>query len=151
VQRYQGNYHDPLARPTASVHLRAGLTPRWALGGTASAGELAADRAFAGAYLAADLHAIYYLLPESRLTPFVQAGGGVLVREAVERQRTDDQVFPYLAGAVGLELMATPRLGLSVSVGNDYALIDGLDGVTGGTGHDSVWSLRTGLTWYPFD
>jgi curli production assembly/transport component CsgG len=151
VQRYQGNYLDPLTRPTASVHLRGNLTPRWALGGTVSAGELAADRAFAGAYLAADLHAVYYLLPESRLTPFVQAGGGVLMREAVERQRTDDQVFPYLAGAAGLELMATPQLGLSVSLGNDYALIDGLDGVTGGTGHDSIWSLRTGLTWYLFD
>lgn len=150
VQRYQGNYRDPLARATAAVHVRHSLAPRWALGGALSVGELAAERAFAGRYLAAEIHTLYYLLPQSRLTPFLQAGGGALAREDVPRQRSDAQVFPTLSGAVGLELMATPRVGLSISLKSDYTLIDGLDGVDQGRIHDSLWSLRTGLTWYLF-
>ncbi len=150
MQRYQGNYRDPLMRPTASVYVRGNVAPRWGLGLTASAGELAAERAFSRRYLAADAHALYYLLPTRRLTPFVKAGGGVLVQEKHAAGPGGERPFPYVTGAAGLEMMATPQLSLSASLGNDYALTDGLDGAVGGAGNDSVWSLRTGLTWYPF-
>ena len=32
--------------------------------------------------------------------------------------------------------------------GNDYALVEGLDGVRMGRIHDNVWRLRSGLTFY---
>lgn len=152
VQRYQGNYRDPLARPTASLYLRHNIWPRWALGASASTGELAAERAFSYRYWAADTHVLYYVLPTSHISPYIQAGGGALLRERpATGDGSDDRVFPYVTGVAGLEWMATPQLGLSLSLGNDYALVDGLDGVKGeGTGNDSVWSLRTALIWYPF-
>lgn len=145
--RYQGNYKNPLARPGGEVHVRRNLTPRFAVGLSGGAGMLAADRAFDYAHINAELQAHYYVLPDSRVTPFLTAGAGLLGQEG-KFGPVGEHLFPYAAAGGGLELMATPQLGLNVSLRNNYALVDGLDGIDMGRFHDSFWSLQAGFTYY---
>ena len=146
--RYEGDYRDAEIRPGGAFYVRSSISSSWALGVSASLGELAAKDAFAQTHVAAAAQALYYLLPQRRVTPFLEAGAGVLVQDA--GLGLGEGVFPYLTAGAGLEWMATPRLGMSVSLGNDYPLYEGLDRVKVGRIHDNLWALKTGLTFYPF-
>lgn len=146
--RYEGNYRNALVRPTAAAYVRAGLTPRLALGLSASAGETAAERAFSTPHVTAEVHALYYALPHSRLTPYLTLGAGVLAQGPELTYGRD--LFPYAVAGIGLEYMLTPRIGFSMAMESRYALVEGLDGIRLGRIHDSLWSVTTGLTFYPF-
>lgn len=145
--RYEGNYMNPLARPTAELFIRGNLSPHFALGGALSFGELAAEDAFSKTHVAGDAHLIYYMVPRGPVTPFVSGGLGLLVQSDSE---ISGGLFPYVSGAVGLELMPSRRFGLSLAIGNNYALVEGLDGLEMGSINDNVWSLKTGITYYMF-
>ncbi len=141
--RYEGNYRDPLVRPGGRIYLRGAVAPGFALGLGTSAGTIAADSAFTTPHVTADVHALYYALSHARLSPFLTAGGGVLWQD-----RGGASVFPYVTAGAGLEFMATPGLGLSLTLSNLYPLREGLDDVPGGAVHDNVWKLKVGLTFY---
>jgi curli production assembly/transport component CsgG len=146
VQRVQGNFRDPLAEPSFGLVARWHATPRLGLGLHVATGTLAVEDGFAYSHVGGDVHALYTLLPGRPLSPFVEVGAGLLLQDsggAVERD-----LFPTLAARAGIEWRPVPAIGLHLAMGNDYALIDGIDGVRGGRGHDSVWTLRAGLVTY---
>lgn len=145
--RYQGNYLNPLARPTAELFVRGNLSHHFALGAGFSFGELAAEGAFSKTHIAGDAHLIYYMVPLGAVTPFVSGGLGLLVQSDSE---ISGGLFPYVSGAVGVELMPSRRFGVSLSFGNNYPLVEGLDGLKMGSINDNVWSLKTGITYYMF-
>ena len=146
AQLHEGDFENPLGRPTGSVYARMSLVPHLALGASGSLGAIAAEDAFNQLHTTADVHAIYYVTPRTRFTPLLLGGAGVLY----QFQSAGDGLFPYVRGAAGLEYMYSSRLGFSLMLGNEYPLKEGLDGRAMGTVHDNLWSLRLGLTWYPF-
>ena len=146
-QRYQGDYRDPQVRPAAAIVLRRTLAPRWALGLTVGAGPVAAEGAFDDLSGALDLTLSYFVLPRSDVTPYLQVGTGLRTREPHALDYGDD-LLPQLSARVGVEVLATPRLGIDLSAGTSYALYDQLDGVAVGRYDDSLWSATLGLTYY---
>lgn len=149
-QRYEGDYRNALVQPTGTASLRASLAPGLVVGLSASAGAAAADSVFATPHVAADAHVLYYATPRSRLSPFLMAGAGALLQEG--SAAWGQGLFPYLTAGLGIEYMATSRMGLHLALSNTYPLLEGLDDLpSGGRVHDNLWSLTTGFTWYfPF-
>ena len=146
-QRYQGDYLNPQVRPTAELTVRSPFSPRWAAGLTLDAGEIAADGVFDVLSGSATLDLTYFVLPTDELTPYLQVSGGVRTSE-LKVSRLGGNLFPQFAVRVGIEMIATPRLGIDLSAGAGYVLQDKLDGVALGRYDDSVWSAKLGFTYY---
>jgi len=146
--RYQGDFQDPLVRGGADLHLRGTLTPRWGLGLSAGAGELAADRAFSRSHVAAEVQTLYYALPHSRVTPYATVGGGLLMQRGHGSFEVGRNAFPYAMAGGGLEWMATPSLALHAGLHGNLALVDGIDGRDMGSFNDGFWNVRAGITYY---
>jgi curli production assembly/transport component CsgG len=146
-RQYQGNYVNPQVRPVGELMLQARLSDRFHMAGAVSTGEIAADPGFSRSTTSGDLFALYHLLPYSRVSPFLTAGGGLVVQDW--NGGFGDGLFPTLMAGGGIELMATPTLGLRLGYRFNYALMDGLDGVKSGRLNDSMWSVQTGITYYP--
>lgn len=149
AHRYQGNYRDPLVRPVFGAALRRSVTPSIGVGIDASVGKIGATGAFKSFVTTGGVQGRYHLLPRATTSPFLEAGAGLLAID-LGRLRPDfgRSLFPYAAWGGGIEHMADSSVGLNVAFRHRYALMDGLDGVTAGSGHDSVWYLTAGVTLY---
>ncbi len=147
-QRYRGNYPDPLTRPSGHVDALLKITDYLYTGLTAHHGQLAALRGFEKTYTGARLNVKGVLFPRLSLTPFLEAGGGVMVLEEDYFRYSWDDWFPYVGGAAGLEYMLDHRVGLNLAIRHRYALKDGLDGVKMGQFNDHIWSVGGGLIFY---
>jgi hypothetical protein len=123
------------------------VADRWAAGLTLGAGQIAADGVFETLSGTATLDLTYFVLPQNDVTPYVQVGGGLRTSDA-GLLRFGKNLFPQASVRVGLEVLATARLGVDLSAGASYAFYDELDGVALGRYDDSVWGARVGLTYY---
>lgn len=145
-QQYRGDYRDPLVQPVGEIALQARLSPRFHVGTAFSAGRIAADRAFTRTNFSGDLYGMYYLLPTSRLSPYVTAGAGLFVQDWAAG--FGDGLWPTATAGGGIEYMVMPKVGVKLGYRFHYALVDGIDGVSSGRLNDSVWSLTSGVTFY---
>lgn len=146
AQQYRGNYLNPLTEVTGEVQLLTRLSQRTALQASVAVGQIGADQVFRQTQWSGELLARYYLLPFSRLSPFVTAGGGMLVHDWQEGM--GDGVFATAVAGAGIEYMLSRGAGFNIDYRFNYALNDGMDGVRAGRFNDSVWSLRMGITLY---
>ena len=143
---YEGDYMDAIAAPAADLSVRRSVSPHVAFGAAFSLGEIAADGAFRARHVTAELNALYYLLPRSRTTPFVQIGAGMLTQP--NQWGAEMSTFPYVTGEAGIDVLVTPRLGLGVSAGNLYPLTEGLDGVQRGSVNDNFFLFKSRFVYY---
>jgi curli production assembly/transport component CsgG len=146
-QRYQGDYRAPQTRPAVDLAVRYPFADRWIAGLTLGAGQIAAHGAFDDLSGTATLDLTYLVLPHNEVTPYLQVGGGLRTSDT-GMLRFGENLFPQLGARVGVEVLATPRLGVDLSAGAGYTLQDELDGVALGRYDDSVWSAKVGLTYY---
>ena len=143
AEQYEGDFADPLVKPTAAVGLQLALRPAIAVGASAGLGYAAARDRFEKAYVATDVYGVYAPFPRAAITPTATLGAGVLA--LVGSGRSSDTVFPYGLAGLGAEAALTDRATLSLGLVGRYTLVEGLDGVDAGTRNDNLWSLRTGL------
>jgi hypothetical protein len=145
---YQGDYKNPQTNPAVSLGLRSTITPRWALGLEGTLGRLnAAENRFETTALSTNLQLTYYFVPRVQFTPFLRLEGGVQ-SQSPHSLTFGETAFLQGGASVGIEYMVNSRLGLSTSIGAQYAADDGLDGAIVGTYHDSIWQANVGLTYY---
>lgn len=152
--RYQGDYRRPLTRAGAEVYARGMLSPRWAVGGAVGYGMLAAEHAFGHHHMRAELHTLYYVLPHSRVSPYLSTGSGLLYQQQNDADAGlafGDNAFPYAMAGAGIEWMPRAQFGVSAGARWHVAIVDGLDGQSLGGAHDGFWSARIGLTYYVGD
>lgn len=148
---YQGDYALPQYRPAAELTLRyrpgAGFLSGFLNLGQ---GQLAAGpegRYFDQriAYAEAGLRAS--LFPHDRFTPYLQAGAGLTTRIASMWSRPTD-VLPHASVGLGLEFLATPRLGFHIGADNHVFFSDQIDQVKRGRYNDYYWAGRVGAVLY---
>lgn len=145
---YQGDYKNPQANPSVSLGLRGTLTPHWAVGLEGTLGQLsAAEDRFDTTSLSTNLQLSYYFVPRAQFTPFLRLEGGVQ-SQSPHSLTFGETAFLQGGASVGVEYMIHEQLGLSTSLGAQYAVDDGLDGAVVGTYHDSIWQADVGLTYY---
>lgn len=149
AQRYQGNYRDPLVRPVFGASALQSITPSLAVGLDGSVGKIGAAGVFKSFVTTGGVEGRYHLLPSASTSPFLQLGVGFLAID-LGRLRPDlgETLFPYAAWGGGIEYVVRSSVGLNVALRHRYALMDGIDGVTEGSGNDSVWYLTAGVTLY---
>lgn len=147
AQQYSGDYQNPQTRPVGGLRLHTALGDRWGLSWTTSAGRVAAEEAFDELTLMTEMQLAYYVLPHSRVTPYLELGAGATA-QSLDALSVQDDVMPHVAGGAGLEVMASPRLGVRAGLHTRYVLDDRLDRAAIGRMPDSVWGLHLGLTYY---
>jgi curli production assembly/transport component CsgG len=146
-QRYQGDFQNPEARGAATVGVRWPVATAWEVGLEGTYSRVAATGAFDRRAVTGAAYARYYPLPRGRWTPFVQISGGAQSRLNGDAL-SSEALSPVVGGDVGMQVMATRRLAVDVSVGLDYALDDTVDGRAVGSYNDSLWGGSLGLTYY---
>ena len=157
-QRIEGNVAGAEIRPSFRLRGEGSLKSGLGLGLEISGSHLSVPSALDQYYFGANLHGIYYALPQSGVTPYLRAGGGVLGLDVtptapgdmVDQGVTVAEWTPYVLGTVGMEWMVTSRFGFRVGLTNEYPLKSDLDGTSGGRWHDSIWHVEGGVTVYPF-
>ncbi len=149
-QKYQGNYSDPLMRPSLNLNSYLRISPRLYGNLNVHRGNIAAKRQFETTYTGAQASLKGVVFPELTLSPFVKLGGGVMVSEddPFRFEYDWDQMHPYVGGALGLEYMITDRVGLNLAMNTRYSLKDGLDDVQMGRVNDFIWSIGGGISLY---
>ena len=150
LQRYTGDYSAPSARPVAEATLRYQASPAWSLFANVGRGRLSAgpnNEYFNQRFAYAEAGGLLRLLPNDRLTPFLLAGGGATLRED-KVGPAYYRVLPHAVIGAGLEYLATPRLGISLTVDNHYYFSDQLDLQAIGRYNDYFWGGRVGAVFY---
>lgn len=151
---YQGDYPDPLMRPSWDAGLKYALGSHFALGFNYGRGQLATDRHFKFTISMMELYGQYYFNPLSRFTPFITAGSGVAVNETNAEIGNSwfndimDETYAYVTAGAGLEYLLNGRVGLNVMLKYNYLLNDHIDDVNHGRYNDRVWRGRVGITYY---
>ena len=146
MQRYDGNYPNPLVKPDAEMNITWHPHPLWGIGLEAGLGYIGAKNVFRKEYSYGGLKGTYYVLPYYKNTLYLTASSGVLLGRTGFNDR--DDLFPYISGGIGFEQYITPFMGLDFEFKNVYSLYDGLDGIKKGNINDMIWRGNIGLKFY---
>lgn len=152
AMRYNGDYSNPEIKAMADFGIRYSTRNNLAFDLKLGRGALATVQNFSTGINYAELNANYFFFPKLRYTPYLQVGGGVAQASDnigdIISDLTTDNLFPYVKGSVGLEYLATPRLGIDANASSSYFLNDNFDGVQQGRFNDYFWTAKLGVNWY---
>ncbi|MBX0289000.1 curli production assembly/transport component CsgG [Hymenobacter sp. HSC-4F20] len=144
--RYNGDYSRPQVRGGGELTVRyQARNPKFAGGIGLGRFELGAGDFYRETFNYLELSGQYRLFPRDRFTPYLALGGGVASRSS---QAAVGSLLGHIMGGVGVEVLPTDRLGLSLSADHHYYLTDRLDQLTLGKYNDSYWAVRAGITFY---
>ncbi|UPL47802.1 CsgG/HfaB family protein [Hymenobacter sublimis] len=144
--RYNGDFSRPQVRGGGELNLRyQAANPKFSGGINIGRFELGAGDFYRETFNYLELSGQYRLFPRDRFTPYITVGGGVTTRAAGATTQT---ALGHVLGGIGMEVLPTDRVGISLSVDNHYYLTDQLDQLTLGKYNDSYWALRAGFTFY---
>ncbi|WP_237586956.1 CsgG/HfaB family protein [Pontibacter russatus] len=147
--RYNGDLARQQVKPMAEAGLRISGRGSFAFDTRLGAGELGTARNFERKVIFGELNLNYSLFPRTRYTPYLQGGGGVLsVEDSFSGSIALKRLFPYVKGGMGIEYLATDRLGIEASVSSNYLFDDNLDDIDGGRFNDYYWVGKIGVTYY---
>ena len=156
LQHYVGDWNPGLGG-AGDLVLRASLADFFNLALHAGYGKLTTNNAFPNFHtslLNAELRATLLLLPGTRVSPLVYAGGGGFFYEVFDQ---DNRVMPRPDGGNyegwdglgffggGFDVMLAPTWSLTLTGDYHYTTSDGIDGNSAGTAPDGYFSGRAGL------
>lgn len=92
------------------------------------------------------LNGTYLFNSTSKLSPFLQAGGGILNREKNGKLLSfSNKWFPFASIGLGVRYMFNNTIGLNFSVSQVAFISDDLDNVNRGRWNDFIWKGNAGL------
>ncbi len=152
LMHYQGDYRNPDTRPMGDVGVKLSSKTNFAIDARLGRGILASERNFDVTINYAESNLTYNLFPKLRYTPYVQIGAGALVRGDkigdFFSDLTSKGLSPYIKGGVGMEYMATNRIGIDFNATSSYMLDDELDEVSQGRFNDYFFTGKIGINFY---
>ncbi|MGO4912120.1 MULTISPECIES: CsgG/HfaB family protein [unclassified Leeuwenhoekiella] len=100
-------------------------------------------------YGSIDLNAQFRLLPNDKLSPYLFAGGGIILgfsdsKQALNSKKTSGKI-QYGAG---IEYSIMPKLGIKIFAENNITFTDEIEGVVNGKRDDFYWNFGLGLNYY---
>lgn len=125
------------------------FTPHLSLNLAASGFELRNKVGYEQLFVAGDLNARIKILPYDKLSPFIYAGGGVMmpVEEDSLTSYSEDYFFKLQYG-VGLEYMLSDKWGLVGRVQHNFIFSDEIDHEVQGKRDDYYFDFSIGLNFY---
>ncbi|PKD19615.1 hypothetical protein APR41_03135 [Salegentibacter salinarum] len=141
---FSKNYLAPQLTIDYKNHIYRGL----ALQLSGSVFELNGGAAFTETFGSLGAGLNYTVLPNDKLTPFVQAGAGVLSRlSEIEISDAKSNFFKLQYG-LGMEYLITDNLGLKGFATHNITLSDELDYTINGTRDDHYFNFGIGVNFY---
>ncbi|MCO6478868.1 MAG: hypothetical protein J5I94_19695 [Phaeodactylibacter sp.] len=146
---YQGDYPNPILRLGAEAGITAVFSPGFAFHLGFGKSSLATEQVFDRKVTYFDGSVRVRLLPTDRISPFLFAGGGLMMPDG-EMPPNDvaSNALLKLNAGVGMEYFITDYLGLELAFDNNYLMSDGLDGVVNGKYNDFFYRSRVGVKYY---
>lgn len=141
--RYEGDYANPLIKSGYELGIDQTLSERFSLGLIFGTGRLGSAKDFDIKFSYGEIFVKYRFLPQSRFSPMVQAGIGMLFNKNFNNNKQN-----RLFAGVGFEYLITDNLGLTTSFDNNYLTSDTLDGIVHGKYNDYYWRSRLGMIFY---
>ncbi|AHM62729.1 curli production assembly/transport component CsgG [Flammeovirgaceae bacterium 311] len=145
---YRGDYADPVVRPLGEIGLRINRRNGLAFDLKLGRGTLATREIFNLSVNWAEIDLNYNLFPKLRHTPYLQLGGGTLVRDNIFSDFGAAGLHPYVKAGLGMEYLLTDRIGLDFNASSSYMLNDSFDEVEQGRFNDYFWSGKVGINFY---
>ncbi|QCX39313.1 hypothetical protein FF125_13020 [Aureibaculum algae] len=136
-----GDYADPQMGLQTTFGFKSFLFgPNFSFGVNGGIFKLRNKNIFNKTFTALDANLEYVVLPYDRLSPFVYAGGGIILNKDFEA--------PKVQYGAGLEYLLTKKIGLKVYGENSVLFDDDLDGLVAGKRDDFFWRFGLGVTVY---
>ncbi len=150
--RYNGDYADPRITPMAEAGIRFSTRSNLSLDARFGTGELSTQVNFVRRIVYGELDLNYSLFPMLAHTPYLQVGAGALfsgndIGDALGNLSVSN-LDSYVKGGLGIEFMATRRLGVDANVFSSYMLNDAIDEVERGRFNDYFWGAKIGVNYY---
>ena len=146
---YQGDFPNPQMNVGVEVGVNVVINPTFSFRFGTGQGKLVSENLFEQRITYFDGNIQMRFLPRDRLSPFVMAGGGMLLTntQGPNVDLGSNAIFKLNVG-FGMEFYANNWLGLELAFDNNYLLNDQLDGVTAGKYNDYFYRTRFGLKFY---
>jgi len=149
AQFYEGDFNSGSPEPLISADIDFSLTNKFSLVVEFGQSKLSATDNFESVMQNLDLKLKYTVLPQERLSPTINFGGGIAQGESTNTE-LGDQTFllPKFNAGVGLEYMITRKFSISLDLNYHYYFYDDVDGLDKGKYNDFAWDTSLGLKYY---
>lgn len=142
VTRIQGDYANPLFRPTFKSSLKYFFNPTINLSLSASWNKFDFKNRKSFEYLTFDANSEVYFLPKDKLSPFVFGGVGVGINQTSENRH-----FKFQYG-LGLEYLVSNKFGVRVFGEHNLTFSDEVDYLIHGKRDDYYYRFGAGINYY---
>ncbi|MCK5825337.1 MAG: outer membrane beta-barrel protein [Ichthyobacteriaceae bacterium] len=149
IMTYDGDYTGGMPQMDFSMNLQYSLNSNLAIILEGGYAKIAAENNFEASLINADLDFKYTLSPYEKFSPSILVGAGVFYRNDIDDKFNNDKtITPKLNVGVGLEYMATKKLGFSIDGKYNFLANDEIDSMEFGKHNDLIWELSLGLKYY---
>ncbi|MCB9288438.1 MAG: CsgG/HfaB family protein [Lewinellaceae bacterium] len=145
---YQGDYPNPMLQPGIEAGITAVFSPSISFHLGFGQSRLATEQIFDRKVTYFDGSVRLRLLPTDRISPFLFAGGGLMMPDGPAPNNITSNTHLKINAGLGLEYYLTDFLGLELALDNNYLMSDGLDGVVNGKYNDFFYRSRLGIKYY---
>ncbi len=145
-----GDYSPGEVRPIASISFGAAINSHVFLDSEIGYRGLTVRKKLDDKSAFSDLSLRYVFLPFDKFTPYISLGGGIDFNSG-SVGLSGDKIIPKVNGSFGLEYLFRKNLGVTVSSGWNYYLIDRFDGARNGRYNDASWGISLGMKLYLFN
>ncbi|MCB0382104.1 MAG: outer membrane beta-barrel protein [Psychroserpens sp.] len=137
-----GDFVDPMFEIYSHFGYKRFLSPHFGIDIGYHKFNLAYIDTFNEGFMSFDVNLEWTVLPHCRFSPFVFAGAGLNASNHFKETANKFQ------GGIGLEYIATEKIGVKLYTDYNYVLSDTLDGLEAGDSDDTYFRLAVGVNFY---
>jgi len=142
LTRINGDFINPDFNLNARLGYKRYLSSNFNLNLNANIFNLSNEDIFDQSFVSIDANVEYNILPFDKLSPYIYAGGGTNISNDF------NNISPKFQTGLGLEYLATDRLGVTAFVENNFVFSDNLDGLIRGKRDDMYIRVGLGVNLY---
>lgn len=152
-QHYQGDYGSGKTEALYEVFITNPVSPSFDLGVRIGTGTLTSQSRFTSTTTYVGMSGKFYMLPESRFSPFLIGGVDATHMKSEDRKgnviELENNWAANLSIGIGAEYRFWDRIGINGVFDYNYLLSDDIDGINGGSINDYFYAFRVGFSFYP--
>jgi curli production assembly/transport component CsgG len=149
---YDGDYPNGSMNPMGEISVGFLQNNSFSFDIGIGAGGLSAKDSYNTVVQYSRLNAMIRILNYNKSTPYIQAGGGIILNLGEnpfgEQVTTGISNNGFVNGAIGYEYMVGQRTGIDFNAGYYWLFNDNIDQVIQGKYNDYFWTLKVGINFY---
>ncbi len=146
----KGDYNDETLKPSGGISFSYSPWEKWMFSLNISRGQLKLSEISTPYFENFQLTGRYNLFPQRNVCPFFYGGIGTISKQyndffKYNINRKHYFTIPY---GIGIEYMMDKKIGVNLSLGNNFIFSDSLDEKKEGDFNDYFWEAKLGLKYY---